>query len=184
MLSFIFISVVLSCLVLSYAVMFSFIFLTRSHSGPLGLLCASHTLWHPAKPCRTLLWHLGILCILFFCLRISLMVSFSTTRWSVVALPFCPPAWFSVMFIFSLALLLSILSNSLLKLLARVMPLSFEHLPLLPLPLYSPIIYPILPLFCLCCLLLFVVLFCILRLFSFGEQLRLVFRLGLSPFRF
>ena len=147
MLSFIFISLVLPCLVLSCAVRFSFIFLLGPIPGLLGLLCASHTLWHPAMPCRRLLWHLGIPCILgVFCLRISLMVSFSTTRWSVVALPFCPPAWFSVMFIFSLALLLSILSNSLPKLLARVIPLSFEHLPLLPLPLYSRIICP----FCHC----------------------------------
>ena len=54
--------------------------------------------------------------------------------------------FFSVIFIFFLALLLSILSNSLPKLLARVIPLSFEHLPLLPLPLYSRIICP----FCHC----------------------------------
>ena len=41
-------------------------FLLGPIPGLLGFLCASHTLWHPAMPCRTLLWHLGIPCILFF----------------------------------------------------------------------------------------------------------------------
>ena len=53
-----------------------------------------------------------------------------------------PPAWAFVITTCCLTLSLIILSYSFLTLLARVIPLSFEHFPFLPLPLYSRIISP------------------------------------------
>ena len=142
MLSFILISLVLPCLVLSCADRFSFIFFTRSHSGPLRpslcityIIASSHA-WSYAFVTSKNTMYAG-----FPWLLISFMTSFRIARWSVVAFPFWPPAWFSVMFILFLALLFNILSNSFPKLLAMVMPLSFEHIPLFPFPLYSLIIW-------------------------------------------
>ena len=54
---------------------------------------------------------------------------------SAVDLSACPPAWASLVLISCLMRLFTRLSNSLPLLLARVMPLSELHLPLLPLPL-------------------------------------------------
>ena len=138
---------VFPCLVLSCADRFSFIFFTRSHSGPLRpslcityIIASSHALSYAFVTSRNTMYA-G-----FPWLRISFMTSFRIARWSVVAFPFWPPAWLSVMLILFLALLFNILSNSFPKLLARVMPLSFEHMPLFPFPLYSLIIWP----FCHC----------------------------------
>ena len=66
-----------------------------------------------------------------FCRR-CLIVSLILSRWSTVAFDFCPPACASVILIFGVILLLIIRSNSFPKLLARVIPLSFEHLPFTP----------------------------------------------------
>ena len=57
--------------------------------------------------------------------------------------PSGPPACASVIFIIRVALSLIILSNTLHTLLASVMPLSLEHLPLVPFPLYSPFMFPL-----------------------------------------
>ena len=87
------------------------------------------------------------------------MVSFSRVRWSTVALPFCPPAWASVILMVFDILLLIILSNIFPKLLAKVIPLSFEHFPFVPLPLYSRIISPVchwVDILCVC-IILFIV---------------------------
>ena len=59
-----------------------------------------------------------------------------------MALPFWPPAWASVISAIRVALLFTILSNNFPMLLANVMPLSFEHFPLVPLPLYSRVMFP------------------------------------------
>ena len=63
-------------------------------------------------------------------------------RWSQVALPGMPPAWASVSWTSFLTLSLMILSNTFPGLLASVIPLSFEHFPLIPFPLYSLRIWP------------------------------------------
>ena len=87
------------------------------------------------------------------------MVSFSRVRWSTVALPFCPPAWASAILMVFDILLLIILSNIFPKLLAKVIPLSFEHFPFVPLPLYSRIISPVchwVGILCVCIILLIV----------------------------
>ena len=70
------------------------------------------------------------------------MVCFITIKWSTVALPGIPPAWASVICTTFFTLSLMILSYTLPMLLARVISLSFEHLPLVPLPLYSLIMWP------------------------------------------
>ena len=54
---------------------------------------------------------------------------------------FLPPACASVIWAFVVALLLTIRSNSLPTLLDSVVPLSFEHFPLVPLPLYSLVMF-------------------------------------------
>ena len=77
-----------------------------------------------------------------FCLR-CFIVSLILSRWSTVAFDFCPPACTSVILIFGVIILLLILSNRFPKLLVRVIPLSFEHLPLTPFALYSLVISPI-----------------------------------------
>ena len=59
----------------------------------------------------------------------SLIVCFRTIRWSAVALPGIPPAWASVIFTCPFILSLIILSYNFSELLARVIPLSFKHLP-------------------------------------------------------
>ena len=59
----------------------------------------------------------------------SFIVCFRTIRWSAVALPGIPPAWASVIFTCPFILSLIILLYNFPKLLARVIPLSFEHLP-------------------------------------------------------
>ena len=69
------------------------------------------------------------------------IASFSVRRWPVVALPLIPPAWASVIFTIGLALLFTILSNSFPTLLASVIPLSLEHLPLVPFPLYNQVCF-------------------------------------------
>ena len=70
------------------------------------------------------------------------MVCLRAMRWSAVALPGMPPACASVIFVTFFTLSFIILSYSFPALLARVMPLSFEHLPLVPLPLYSLVMLP------------------------------------------
>ena len=77
-----------------------------------------------------------------FCVLAALIASLRISRWSVVALPFWPPAWASVISAIRVALLFTILSKSFPMLLANVMPLSFEHFPLVPLPLYSRVMFP------------------------------------------
>ena len=59
-----------------------------------------------------------------------------------MALPFLPPACASVIWAFVVALLLTIRSHNLPTLLASVIPLSFEHFHLVPLPLYSLVMFP------------------------------------------
>ena len=61
----------------------------------------------------------------------------------MVALFFLPPAWFSLNFTFVLTLSFMILSKTLPTLLARVIPLSFEHFPFFHFPLYSLTIFPV-----------------------------------------
>ena len=68
-------------------------------------------------------------------------------RWSQVALPGMPPAWASVSWTSFLTLSLMILSNTFPGLLANVIPLSFEHFPLVPFALYSLRIWSICQLF-------------------------------------
>ena len=60
----------------------------------------------------------------------------------MVALSGMPPACASVISVTFFTLSFIILSYSFPALLARVMPLSFEHLPLVPLPLYGLIMLP------------------------------------------
>ena len=79
----------------------------------------------------------------FLSFLISSMVWSRIIRWSQVALPGMPSAWASVSWTSSLTLSLMILSNSFPGLLASVIPLSFEHFPLVPFPLYSLKIWPI-----------------------------------------
>ena len=107
---------------------------------------------------------------------ISFMVCFITIRWSTVALPGIPPAWASVICTTFFTLSLMILSYTLPMLLAGVIPLSFEHLPLVPLPLYSLIMWAwsqldgICPFWCI----LFIV---VRRVFLCSRQLLRRFRL-------
>ena len=63
--------------------------------------------------------------------------------WSVVLIPFLPPAWLLVILMVVRILLLRSLSNVLPMLLERVIPLSLQHLPLVPLPLYSLMTSPL-----------------------------------------
>ena len=84
--------------------------------------------------------HLGMLHRPFF--LICLIASFRTIRWSTVALPVIPPPWASVICTSFLILSLRILSYTLPKLLASVIPLSLLHFPLAPFPLYSLFISP------------------------------------------
>ena len=58
-------------------------------------------------------------------------------------MPFLPPAWLLVILIVVRILLLRSLSNVLPMLLERVIPLSLQHLPLVPLPLYSLMTSPL-----------------------------------------
>ena len=58
-------------------------------------------------------------------------------------IPFLPPAWLLVILIVVRILLLRSLSNVLPMLLERVIPLSLQHLPLVPLPLYSLMTSPL-----------------------------------------
>ena len=58
-------------------------------------------------------------------------------RLSQVALPGIPPAWASVNWTCFFTLSLMIRSYNFPGLLARVIPLSFEHFPLIPFPLYG-----------------------------------------------
>ena len=73
---------------------------------------------------------------------VSWIVCFSVMRWSQVALPGVPPACDPVITTCFFILSLTILSYTLPALLARVIPLSFEHFPFFPLPLYSLRISP------------------------------------------
>ena len=59
-----------------------------------------------------------------------------------MALPYFPPAWASVIWVTSLTLSFMIRSYTFPTLLARVIPLSLEHFPFWPLPLYSLMILP------------------------------------------
>ena len=72
------------------------------------------------------------------------MVSFSMRRWSVVALPFFPPAWASEMLTFFRLRSFIIRSYTFPALLDTVIPLSLEHFPFFPLPLYIFVILPFL----------------------------------------
>ena len=74
--------------------------------------------------------------------RISFMICLSTMRWSTVVLHGIPPAWAPVIFTAFFTLSFMILSYTLPTLLARVIPRSFQHLPLVPLPLYRRIMFP------------------------------------------
>ena len=77
----------------------------------------------------------------------SFIVCFRMMRWSTVALPCIPPACASVISTIFFAHSFIILSYTFLKLLANVMPLSFEHLPFVPFLLYHVFIL----LFCHSC---------------------------------
>ena len=68
----------------------------------------------------------------WFLLFISFTVCFRTIKWSTVELPCMPPARAFVITTCCLTLLLIILSYSFPTLLARVIPISFEHFPFLP----------------------------------------------------
>ena len=59
------------------------------------------------------------------------------------AIPFLPPAWLLVILMVVRILLLRSLSNVLPMLLERVIPLSLQHFPLVPLPLYSLMTSPL-----------------------------------------
>ena len=73
---------------------------------------------------------------------ILLILLFGISRWSVVDFPFWPPAWASFILTFGSILLLISLSNTVPKLLARVIPRSFEHFPFVHFPLHCLIISP------------------------------------------
>ena len=82
-------------------------------------------------------------CLLFL---LSCIVSFILRMWSVVPMPFLPPACSSDILMFLRMHVLISLSYSLPILLDRVMPLSLLHFPFAPLPLYSLMTLP----FCHC----------------------------------
>ena len=84
----------------------------------------------------------NIMYAVFLFFVISWIASLSTIRWSVVELPGFPPAWAFVICSSFFILSFIILSYTFPTLLANVMPLSFEHFPLVPFPLYSLIISP------------------------------------------
>ena len=71
----------------------------------------------------------------FFFLLIFLISSFVSIMCSDVDLFFCPPAWLMLILSFLVILSFMILSKSFPKLLPRVIPLSLEHFPRVPLPL-------------------------------------------------
>ena len=75
--------------------------------------------------------------------HISWIICFSAMRWSVVALASFPPTWASVIWVISYTFPFMIRSYTLPTLLARVIPLSLEHFPSWPLPLYSLMIFPL-----------------------------------------
>ena len=80
---------------------------------------------------------------MFFLFVLLWLISSLILRiWSVVLIPFLPPAWLLVILMVVRILLLS-LSNVLPMLLERVIPLSLQHLPLVPLPLYSLMTSPL-----------------------------------------
>ena len=83
-----------------------------------------------------------IMYAVFLSFLISSMVWSRIIRWSQVAFPGMPPAWASVSWTSFLTLSLMILSNTFPGLLASVIPLSFEHFPLVPFLLYSLRIWP------------------------------------------
>ena len=68
--------------------------------------------------------------------------SLRISRWSTVELPLLPPACASVILMSFFALSLMILSYNFPKLLDSVIPLSLEHLPFIPFPLYIVMISP------------------------------------------
>ena len=68
--------------------------------------------------------------------------SLRISRWSTVDLPLLPPACASVILMLFFALSLMILSYNFPKLLDSVNPLSLEHLPFIPFPLYIVMISP------------------------------------------
>ena len=81
---------------------------------------------------------------MFFLFVLLWLISSLILRiWSVVLIPFLPPAWLLVILMVVRILLLSSLSNVLPMLLERVIPLSLQHLPLVPLPLYSLMTSPL-----------------------------------------
>ena len=81
---------------------------------------------------------------MFFLFVLLWLISSLILRiWSVVLIPFLPPAWLLVILMVVRILLLRSLSNVLPMLLERVIPLSLQHLPLVPLPLYSLMTSPL-----------------------------------------
>ena len=68
--------------------------------------------------------------------------SLRISRWSTVELPLLPPACASVILMSFFALSLMILSYNFPKMLDSVIPLSLEHLSLIPFPLYIVMISP------------------------------------------
>ena len=71
--------------------------------------------------------------------------SLRISRWSTVELPILPPACASVILMSFFALSLMILLYNFPKLLDSVIPLSLEHLPFIPFPLYIVMISPSCP---------------------------------------
>ena len=78
----------------------------------------------------------------FLSFLISWMVWSRIIRWSQVALMSIPPAWASISWPSFVTLSLMILPNTFPRLLASVIPLSFEHFPLVPVLLYGLRIWP------------------------------------------
>ena len=126
------------------AVKFSFSFLMVDHIfvfNPLlyitYMIASIHALSYALVTSRNVAY------TCFLCDLAMFIASFRVRRWSVVALPLIPPAWASVTSTIGVALLFTILSNSFPTLLASVIPLSLEHLPLVPFPLYKLVMFPL-----------------------------------------
>ena len=142
-LSLILISLVSPCLVWIFAVRLLFSFFTIWRFFPVTpflwraySMASSHALSYAFWTFRNTRY------AMFPLFLISFMICLSTMRWSTDALPGIPPAWASVIFTAFFTPSFMILSYTLPTLLARVIPHSFEHLPLVLLPLYRRIMFP------------------------------------------
>ena len=134
-LSLILISLVSPCLVWIFAVrlLFSFFtiwrfflvapFLWRAYS-----MASSHALSYAFWTSRNMRY------AAFPLFLISFMICLSMMRWSTLTLPGIPPTWASVIFTAFFTLLFMTFSYTLPTWLARIIPYSFEHLSLVPLP--------------------------------------------------